>query len=199
MAEEHEADPHHNRDELAAGNLVIFKIPEQKEEHVRDDGRAENEEEHNRPGGVIHKGGFLVGGSHQLRTLEKDAGCDVDDIDDDRDDEPKDLYELVFAPHELKREIEQRKPQEQKPQNRDVEPEFHARPDLQPHEEGTAGPEDQGDQIEQEGIDDPIFPRGGQGHEQEYIAKQRNNRNINEIAQFPVHLLADALPSRSGL
>ncbi len=55
MAEEHEPDPHQNRMELAAGDLVVLEITEKKDEHVGDDGRTEDEEGHHGPGGIVNE------------------------------------------------------------------------------------------------------------------------------------------------
>lgn len=64
----------------------------------------------------------------------------------------------------------------------EVEPDLDGGPELHPHEEGAAGPEKQGDQDQQKGVDDAVFPRGQHGHEQEYVAEQRGNRDGDIIA-----------------
>lgn len=75
MAEEHEPDPHQNRMELAAGDLVVLEITEKKDEHVGDDGRTEDEEGHHGPGGIVNERGLPAGRLNQLGLPAERRRC----------------------------------------------------------------------------------------------------------------------------
>ena len=138
---------------------------------MSDDGGAEDKKEDHRP---LH--GIGEHAVHLHRRRQENAGEPVDHVDDEHHRKPEYLIEPLFTVDIFISEVEEGVAEEQQTEDGNVIPDLHGRPQLHTHEQGAAGPEDHGDQHQEEGVDHPAFTGGQHGHEEEDIAEQCDNR-----------------------
>ena len=142
---------------------------------------------------AVFKAAFPLHHGH-VRVGDKDV-AHVEHRDHKPEDQQRRAHEGAFGLCIAVNEIEDRERHKKNAGDRDRIPELRPGPDRHAHEQRTGRPGGKDAELDDEGVDQPVFARGQHGQQQQQVADQRDQRHDDEKAFVEGHTAPPSSPA----